>query len=212
MTIKIGNLVVVCDGGCAPYNSQQAGYCSNTCRAHTEGLLLSTGGVATELPAGWTQEDDKVFGPMCSERRAMAKIMQAEVPDPEKDPPKLKEQRKKSVEIMRSVIKEDLEGKSDLQEKIQELRNQVSMLTDDESPDFTGTYESEKVEVRVKAELVEISWPGTVDSLTSITVRHKDLVLVNPPPFLDKKLVEWINGCLKTMEGDLLPADARLVN
>lgn len=208
MSIKVEGLKVLCDGECGV---KRAGYCAHTCSTPTNGRLVN-GVVAVEMPEGWTQGEGRVFGPMCSERQAMGKVLRASVPDHGDDPPIIQKAREGQVEVMREVIKEDLEGESDLEEKVASLREIVGR---DNDPDFSGSFTGahrDTVEVRVRSEDVEIRWPYTEGSMMSITIRHADLELVNPPPFIDASLVSWINGCLKTMKGDRLQKAAPAMN
>ena len=55
--------------------------------------------------------------------------------------------------------------------------------------------------VRVKGAYIEISWPYR--SGMSLTLKHHDLELVEPPPFLSDKLLMWVQNGLRTMKDDL---------
>jgi len=209
MSIKIDGLRVLCDGLCGV---DRRDYCTHRCSALTRGSITD-GAIAVEVPQGWTQENGGLFGPGCSERHSLTKIMSASLPDPENDPPAIKKLRKGQVEVMREVIKEDLQGESDLEEKVATIREMVYSGSDSE-PDFSmgPPGHSSRVEVRVYIDAVEVDWPETQDSLYSITIQHRNLELVNPPPFIDQSLIQWINGCLKTMRGDRLSDSARTMN
>jgi hypothetical protein len=205
VTIKVEGLKVLCDGECG----YKPGFCTHRCSVETQGALTAAGKISVEMPDGWTQDEGRVFGRACSERRSLEKVLRAPLPDPEDDPPHVKRARAKHVEVMREVVKEDLKGESDLEAKVAHIR-EIAERGDD--ADFAGHFGGHQVEVRVREDHVEIGWPNNKVGMSSITLRHEGLELIDPPPFLDERMVAWIQNCLRTLEGEPLQKSNRAVN
>jgi hypothetical protein len=153
------------------------------------------------MPDGWSQHEGKVFGPGCTEERALKKVLRAELPSPENDPPIIQEEAEARKEIMREVVREDLGRESHLAEKLERLKA-LSLLQDSGAePDFQGTLDrsaKDTTEVWVKGDFVEICWPNR--SGMSLTLRHENFELVDPPPFLSPELLTWVQNGLRTMK------------
>ena len=206
MGVKVHNLKVVCEGDCGV----QASFCHYHCLADASGTLTETGRIDLHLPKGWSRLDKVLLGPVCTERRGLERALAAKVPDPSEDPPELQTRREGQVELMREVIKQDLTGESNLDEKVAPMRE---VLWENAS-DFAGTFSGVRVEVRVQEDSVELSWiHPTKELMTSLSLQHLDLVLVDPPPFIEGALVQWVNNCLRTLKGTPLRKSApRLQN
>ena len=151
------------------------------------------------MPPGWTQDGETLLGPGCTEERALHKAMRADLPDPAEDPPALRETREARLDTMKEVVKADLENREAEFPELREFVRQI-VLKDGDVPDFLGHIGNgvkTQTEVRVRGNYVEISFPG--EQSMSLTLKHNDLVLMDPPPFMDPHVVEWVQNCLKTM-------------
>jgi hypothetical protein len=191
MTIILDSVLVRCDATC------QA--CDHQCTAITQ-AVLKNGEIRVTMPPQWTQDGDQMIGPQCTEERALQKAMEADLPDPAEDPPALKETREQRLETMKETVRADLEER---EAEFPELREFMRTLTvsDGDMPDFMGHVGKDKagarVEVRVRGDYVEILWPG--EQTMNLTLKHEELVLVDPPPFIDPDVLTWVQSCLKTM-------------
>jgi hypothetical protein len=201
MGIRFDSVTVLCDATCKA--------CTHRCSA-TTAASLDDGQLRVLIPAGWTQDGDMLLGPNCTEERALQRAMAAEVPDPDKDPPALKKDREERLKAMKEVVRADLE---DREAEFPELREYVRQLVLDEGdvPDFFGHIGDAKVktEVRVRGNYVEISFSHAIVPLLkgknptqhmSLTLKHENLELVDPPAFVDRQVVEWVQNCLRTMD------------
>lgn len=198
MGVRFENVVVSCDSTCKA--------CEHQCTALTI-AKLEDGLIRVAIPPGWTQDGDTLLGPNCTEERALYKAMQADLPDPADDPEPLRETREARLDTMKEVVKADLEER---EAEFPELRDFVRriVLKDGDVPDFLGHVGPGKVEVRVRGDYVEISFGQNLGSWLkngsdgqgmSLTLRHRDLEIENPPAFMDPQVLEWVQGCLRTM-------------
>lgn len=188
MAIRLDGLTLLCDDTCPK--------CLHRCTVQTS-AILEHGTLRVLIPHGWTQEGEKVLGPNCTEEHALAKIKNALVPDPANDPPVVQQHREWSLEQMREVVREVL-----AEEKAPDgpkLFAEVARDPRDNEPDFSGHFGEgmSLVEVGVRGQYVEISWPN--EQGISLTLQHHDYRLRAIPSFLDPKLVEWLQNCLLTM-------------
>ena len=163
---------------------------------------MRDGVINISLPRGWTKDKEgEFYCPRCTERRAMEKALETELPDPEKDPEPLKATKERRMKWMKKAIREDLaDPDADEYDDDLDLKHYVKSLQDDDNaPDFLGHFgeEGTLIEVRANKDFVEVKWPG--DQNMSLTLRHKELQLLNPPPFIDHQVMEWVQGCLRTM-------------
>ncbi len=213
MTVKL-NVEVQCDGECG----SRTGQCRYRCSQATGATLHADGKVGVDLPSGWTSSFSPeshlvhVFGPNCNDQLAMAKALRAELPKPENDEPLIAKGREKRLEIMREVVKEDLAEDANKHDAfialdgetpaLDEMREFIEKkVVDSAEPDFVGSPEGTagKIEVRVKGDYIEISWPDRPG--LSLTLQHKRFILVDPPAFVDEDLIRYIQGCLATKRG-----------
>lgn len=209
MTVKLNGVEVLCDGECG----HRPGQCRYRCSATTKAALGLDGRPHVELPHGWTQREGQVFGPNCTDQMALAKALRAPMPSPEDDPPILAKGRDKRLEVMREVVKEDLFEDAESTEglialsgeraALDEMREIVEQGSSPDEPDFAGSPSASdaKIEVRVKGDYVEISWPDRPG--LSLTLRHEGFQLLDPPAFVDENLLKWVQGCLATKRGEV---------
>jgi len=194
MAIRFDGVTVLCD----------------TCEGQTRAMAdtsaaLVDGQLRVLRPAGWAEEGDVLLCPRCAEERALEKVDEAKVPDPANDPPVIAETRENRLKLMKEVVKADLEEREAEFPELREFVRQI-VLKDGDAPDFLGhignvrNEESARVEVRVRGNYVEISWPG--EQSMSMTLQHEDLEIKNPPTFMDERIVEWVQNCLRTMTPD----------
>jgi len=184
---------VLCDATCKA--------CTHRCSA-TTAASLTDGQLKVLIPSGWTQDGDMLIGPNCTEERALQRAMMAEVPDPAKDPPALKKDREERLSAMKEVVRADLEER---EAEFPELREYVRqlVLNEGDMPDFLGHVGPGKVEVRVRGDYVEISFPG--EQSMSLTLRHTNLEIKDPPAFMDRQVLDWVQNCLRTMDPAEVP-------
>lgn len=206
MGIKFENVTVLCDSTCKA--------CEHRCSAVTV-ASLEKGQFRVLIPAGWTQDGDTLLGPNCTEERALRKVHEADLPDPAQDPPALKETRGDRLDTMKEVVRADLEEREAEFPELREFMRQI-ILKDGDIPDFLGHIGDAQVktEVRVRGNYVEISFGSGLGPLLkgngvgqsmSLTLKHDDLMLVDPPPFMDRQVLEWVQNCLRTMTPDEVP-------
>lgn len=189
MAIRFDSVTVLCDA------CDEGRY-----RATAEtSAALANGQLRVLRPPGWSEAGPKLICPTCAEARALEKVDQAEVPDPTNDPEPLRKTREERLDSMKEVVRADLEEREAEFPELREYVRQI-MVKDGDMPDFLGHVGDAKVEVKVRSNYVEISWPGA-QSMT-LTLQHDDLKLVNPPLFMDAKVVEWVQNCLQTMAPD----------
>jgi len=208
MGIRFNNVTVLCDATCKA--------CEHRCSAETV-ASLDNGQLRVLIPSGWTQDGDILLGPNCTEERALRLVHGADLPDPAEDPPALLETRRDRLETMKEVVRADLEDREAEFPELREFVRQI-VLKDGDVPDFLGHIGNgvkTQAEVRVRGGYVEISmrphgvefdltgkkasrWEPGREKL-SLTMKHDNLVLVDPPPFMDPQVVEWVQNCLKTM-------------
>lgn len=195
MAIRFDKVVVLCD-------SCDKGPFQHRVTAETSASLAADGQLRVLMPHGWTQDGDMLICPTCTEQRALQKAIMAEVPDPANDPEPLKADRERRLSAMKEVVKADLE---DREAEFPELREFVRklVLKEGDIPDFLGhignvrNEPSARVEVRVRGNYVEISWPG--DQSMSLTLLHENLEIKDPPKFMDPQVLAWVQNCLRTM-------------
>jgi predicted nucleic acid-binding Zn-ribbon protein len=201
MGIRLDKVTVLCDDTCKA--------CLHRCSAVTT-AVLEPKGIKVELPSGWTQDGDRLFGVNCSEERALRKVHDAEMPDPSKVDPQFRAQSEHAKELMRPVVRdalrEDLEEEAEEDERVREMDESVLQglrIVDggDDEPDFRGRIGNTMAvtEVRVRGEFVRITWPGSSD--VELELRHENFELVKVPPFLAAEVVTWVQNGLKTMKG-----------
>ena len=191
MAIRFDGVTVLCDtceGG--PYQFRVA--------AETSASLVD-GQLRVLRPTGWVEEGDTLICPRCAEERALERVDEAKVPDPADDPPVVAKTREERLKTMKEVVRADLEDREAEFPELREFVRQI-VLKDGDVPDFLGHVDDAKVEVRVRGGYVEISWPG--EQSMSLTLRHEDLVIKDPPAFMDKRIIEWVQNCLRTMTPD----------
>lgn len=190
MAIRLDNVTVLCDGNC------QRGMYRYT--AETSAALVN-GEIRVLMPTGWAQDGDTLICPQCAEERALAKVHEAKIPDPANDPEPLKRTREDRLAAMKEVVKADLEEREAEFPELREFIRQI-VVKDGDMPDFLGHVGDARVEVKVRGNYVEISWPG--EQSMTLTLQHENLKLVSPPAFMDAKVVEWVQNCLLTMSPD----------
>jgi len=194
--ISFGSITVICD------------HCNNGPGDRYAAMStadLIDGRIHVHLPNGWTQSPtDEMFCPRCSETRAYKKLRDAPIPDPANDPEPLKATKERRMRWMKKAIREDLADTGyghDIDEDAEDAKDLIKymkILQEENAPDFMGHFGDKciPIEVRVRKQHVEIQWPG--DGM-SLTLRHADLKIVEAPPFIDSRVIEWVQGCLSTM-------------
>lgn len=195
MAIRFDNVTVLCDATCKA--------CGHRCTAQTSASLMD-GQLRVLVPHGWTQDGDTLLGPNCTEERALHKVLRAEVPDPANDPEPLRADREHRLATMKEVVRADLEEREAEFPELREFVRQI-VLKDGDVPDFLGHVGPGKVEVRVRGNYVEISFPG--EQSMSLTLLHEGLEIRNPPPFMDQRVLGWVQNCLKTMVPEEVPEE-----
>jgi len=201
MAIRFKNVMVLCD-------ACEKGPFQHRITAETSAALVD-GQLRILMPHGWTQDGDTLICPTCTEAKALAKVHEAEVPDPANDPPALKETREARLETMKEVVRADLEER---EAEFPELRDFVRQLVlkDGDVPDFLGHIGDAQVktEVRVRGNYVEISFGSGfgpwlkgegIGQGMSLTLCHDNLEIVDPPAFVDRQVLDWVQNCLRTM-------------
>jgi hypothetical protein len=201
MAIRFGNITVLCDATCKA--------CEHRCSAQTS-AALEDGQIKVLVPHGWTQDGYMLLGPNCTEERALQRAMMAEVPDPTNDPEPLKADREHRLSAMKEVVRADLEEREAAFPELREFVRKL-VLKEGDVPDFLGhignvrNEPSARVEVRVRGNYVEISWPG--EQSMSLTLLHENLEIKDPPKFMDEQVLEWVQNCLRTMVLEEVPTE-----
>lgn len=202
MAIRFDGVKVLCD------------VCEGQTRAMAEtSAALVDGQLRVLRPSGWMEEGTTLLCPRCAEERALEKVDEAEVPDPANDPEPLKKTRAERLTQMKEVVRADLEEREAEFPELREFIREI-VMKDGDVPDFLGHIGNAnvKTEVRVRGSYVEISFgagfgpwlKGESGPGMSLTLKHEDLKLVDPPAFVDPAIVEWVQNCLRTMTPDEL--------
>jgi hypothetical protein len=202
MAIRFDGVKVLCD------------MCKGQTRAMADtSAALVDGQLRVLRPSGWSEEGDTLICPQCAEERALEKVDEAKVPDPANDPPVIAETRENRLKLMKEVVKADLEEREAEFPELREFVREI-VMKDGDVPDFLGHIgdANVKTEVRVRGSYVEISFgagfgpwlKGESGPGMSLTLKHEDLKLVDPPAFVDARIVEWVQNCLRTMTPDEL--------